>query len=108
MGSHIVSILFLEWTMLCSFDSIVTRVGDVGAGIMGEVFSGGEEGPGSLARHLRVGIRSHLEQHLPFTGKSTCQGLPCKISVSGMKIGGNRTCGKSFGMQHSECKNGLL
>ena len=50
---------------------------------MGEVFSGGEEGPGSLARHLRVGRNSESPgATLPFTGKSTCQGLPCKISVS--------------------------
>lgn len=49
---------FLGMDMHCSFDSIVIRVGDVGAGIIGEVFSGGEEGPGSLARHLRVGRHS--------------------------------------------------
>ena len=55
LGSHIVWILLLEWTMHCSFDSNITRVG---AGIIGEVFSGGEEGPGSLARYLRVGRHS--------------------------------------------------
>jgi len=44
--------------MHCSFDSNITRVGDIGAGIIGEVFSGGEEGPGSLARYLRVGRHS--------------------------------------------------
>lgn len=46
---------FLGMDMHWSFDNIVTRVGDVGAGIIGEVFSGGEEGPGSLAWYLRVG-----------------------------------------------------